>query len=416
MRRRDHRRRRDLRRRRPQRPGAGVQRRCASATPAATATWGRARSATTGPTTPTPTAASSTAPTTSAATGRSARARAATTATTTTGRLRQRLRGAGLRRRQGRSDRGVRRRQQGEHRRVHGLVHQRGLQRRLRAGWSTSRSATTGPTTPTTPRARPAAPITCAATGRCTTPASGTEECDDGAENGPGKACNALCMLNVCGDGDSGPASSATTATTGRRRLHRRLQARGVRQRGRRPGGGLRRRQERRQRRRLHRRVQGAGLRRRPAAAEQGRAVRPGRQQQQLRRLHAGCKNATCGDSLIQDNVEQCDDGANNGAGKACKANCAEERLPGRRQGPGRGVRRRQPEQRRRLHQRVQAGDLRRRLQAAGRAVRPRQQQQHGRVHAAVQAAASAATPSFRAPSSATTATPRTRTRASRGA
>jgi cysteine-rich repeat protein len=34
------------------------------------------------------------------------------------------------------------------------------------------------------------------------------------------------------------------------------------------------------------------------------------------------CKNAFCGDGLIQDNVEQCDDGANNANNKACKANC----------------------------------------------------------------------------------------------
>jgi len=31
------------------------------------------------------------------------------------------------------------------------------------------------------------------------------EECDDGDENGPGKACNAQCKANVCGDGDKGP-------------------------------------------------------------------------------------------------------------------------------------------------------------------------------------------------------------------
>lgn len=31
------------------------------------------------------------------------------------------------------------------------------------------------------------------------------EECDNGAENGPQKACKAGCTLNVCGDGDVGP-------------------------------------------------------------------------------------------------------------------------------------------------------------------------------------------------------------------
>lgn len=32
-----------------------------------------------------------------------------------------------------------------------------------------------------------------------------TEECDDGANNDPGKSCNASCKHNVCGDGDPGP-------------------------------------------------------------------------------------------------------------------------------------------------------------------------------------------------------------------
>lgn len=31
------------------------------------------------------------------------------------------------------------------------------------------------------------------------------ETCDDGANNGPGQACNAMCAPNTCGDGDKGP-------------------------------------------------------------------------------------------------------------------------------------------------------------------------------------------------------------------
>ena len=31
------------------------------------------------------------------------------------------------------------------------------------------------------------------------------EQCDDGPNNGPGKACNAMCQANACGDGDVGP-------------------------------------------------------------------------------------------------------------------------------------------------------------------------------------------------------------------
>lgn len=39
------------------------------------------------------------------------------------------------------------------------------------------------------------------------------EECDNGADNGPGKACTALCKLNVCGDGDRGPTETCDTGT-----------------------------------------------------------------------------------------------------------------------------------------------------------------------------------------------------------
>lgn len=39
------------------------------------------------------------------------------------------------------------------------------------------------------------------------------EECDNGADNGPGKACTALCKLNVCGDGDRGPTEICDTGT-----------------------------------------------------------------------------------------------------------------------------------------------------------------------------------------------------------
>ena len=31
------------------------------------------------------------------------------------------------------------------------------------------------------------------------------EQCDDGPNNGPGQACNAMCQANACGDGDVGP-------------------------------------------------------------------------------------------------------------------------------------------------------------------------------------------------------------------
>ncbi len=39
------------------------------------------------------------------------------------------------------------------------------------------------------------------------------EQCDNGAENGPGKECTALCKLNVCGDQDRGPGEVCDTGT-----------------------------------------------------------------------------------------------------------------------------------------------------------------------------------------------------------
>jgi hypothetical protein len=40
------------------------------------------------------------------------------------------------------------------------------------------------------------------------------EECDDGANNGAGKACNAMCKRNVCGDGDRGPGEMCDNGTS----------------------------------------------------------------------------------------------------------------------------------------------------------------------------------------------------------
>lgn len=39
------------------------------------------------------------------------------------------------------------------------------------------------------------------------------EQCDDGPDNGPGKACTALCKLNVCGDGDRSPTEACDSGT-----------------------------------------------------------------------------------------------------------------------------------------------------------------------------------------------------------
>ncbi|MFY0534846.1 alpha/beta fold hydrolase [Nannocystis pusilla] len=40
------------------------------------------------------------------------------------------------------------------------------------------------------------------------------EECDDGPDNGPGQACLAGCLLNVCGDGDQGPGEGCDDGNT----------------------------------------------------------------------------------------------------------------------------------------------------------------------------------------------------------
>ncbi|MDC0666680.1 DUF4215 domain-containing protein [Nannocystis radixulma] len=37
---------------------------------------------------------------------------------------------------------------------------------------------------------------------------AGEEDCDDGADNGPGKPCSANCELSACGDGDLGPGET----------------------------------------------------------------------------------------------------------------------------------------------------------------------------------------------------------------
>jgi hypothetical protein len=160
-----------------------------------------------------------------------------------------------LRRRRGRPDRAVRRRQQGQHRRAPSPAPTRSAAT-ASSRTATTRSATTASTTPTTPPAPPSAPDNVCGDGADVyNTGDGAEECDNGADNGPGKTCNATAS-----------STSAATATRprrgvrrrqqhGRRRLLRHLRARGAAATSPRPRRGLRRRQERRQRRRLHRRL-----------------------------------------------------------------------------------------------------------------------------------------------------------------
>src|SRR6478736_3887109 len=42
------------------------------------------------------------------------------------------------------------------------------------------------------------------------------ETCDDGPNNGPGKACNAQCVRNICGDGDKGPGETCDDGANNR--------------------------------------------------------------------------------------------------------------------------------------------------------------------------------------------------------
>ena len=87
---------------------------------------------------------------------------------------------------------------------------------------TTTTTATTDPSGTSTSTTDPVGTTTGTSTGTSTTDPVGTssttggaecgngqvegnEQCDDGADNGPGKACNVQCLNNICGDGDVGP-------------------------------------------------------------------------------------------------------------------------------------------------------------------------------------------------------------------
>jgi cysteine-rich repeat protein len=97
---------------------------------------------------------------------------------------------------------------------VHRRLHQRGLQRRLRAG-ATARSATTGSTTPTTPPAPPSARTTSAATASSTTRGEGDRGVRQRRRERPGQGLQRDAAAQRLRRRRPGPrTSSATTATT----------------------------------------------------------------------------------------------------------------------------------------------------------------------------------------------------------
>ena len=122
---------------------------------------------------------------------------------------------------------------------------------------------------------------------------AGTEECDNGAENGPGKACNASCAPNVCGDGDKGPDEQCDDGN----------------------------------------KVGSDGCSASCKLEECGNKILdPGEECDDGNNVNTdacvtGCKNAVCGDGFLRAGVEQCDDG-NLVNGDGCEANCAPTPLP----------------------------------------------------------------------------------------
>ncbi len=115
----------------------------------------------------------------------------------------------------------------------------------------------------------------------------GDEQCDDGAMNGPGMACNASCQLNVCGDMDIGPGEGCDDGNV----------------------------------------MDGDGCSAMCAPESCGdKVVQNPEQCDDGNRNNTdactnACTNAVCGDGFIQKDVEECEDG-NNDDTDACVA-CA---------------------------------------------------------------------------------------------
>jgi cysteine-rich repeat protein len=123
------------------------------------------------------------------------------------------------------------------------------------------------------------------------------------------KSCNAMCKLNVCGDGDKGPSEacddgnqSNNDACTNVCKLA--TCGDGFTQPPEQCDLGV----QQQQHRRLHHLVQERRVRRHLRPAEQHGAVRR-RQHVEHGRLRPGLQAAACGDTFVQQGVEQCDDG-----------------------------------------------------------------------------------------------------------
>jgi cysteine-rich repeat protein len=385
-------------------PGQACKADC-TPTPAATATSGRARPATTASTTgrwaPAPASASRT----SAATGWSGRARAATTATRST--------------------------------------------TTSAATRASSISCGDGDVAATEECDDGNADNTDGCTNNCTLATCGDEfvqpsageDCDAGAANSDNGMCTATCKAAKCGDGfvwnTEGGAEVCDDGVRQRprQRVQGRLHAQRLRRRQGRPGRGLRRRRPR-PRRRLQPACKleacGNEIKDPGEGCDDGKngdqddgctdlcsmpKCGDGFEQKSIGEqcdLGGGnsntgactqaCKDAVCGDGLILANVEQCDNGPNNGNNKACKANCTLNVCGDGFVGPGEGCDDGNRQQRR-LHQRVQAGGLRRRHPRPGRGVRRRQPGPDRRVPQQLQDREVRRRPGPGASTSATTAT-----------
>ena len=117
----------------------------------------------------------------------------------------------------------------------------------------------------------------------------GEEECDAGAENGPGHACTSACLVNVCGDGERGPGEGCDDGNA--------IDDDGCTNVCALPSCGDG--------------ILGAG-----EQCDDGNAVEDDA-------CLGTCVFASCGDGFVREGLEQCDEGALNSDGGVCTEDCA---------------------------------------------------------------------------------------------
>jgi cysteine-rich repeat protein len=183
------------------------------------------------------------------------------------------------------------------------------------------------------------------------------EACDLGDGNGPGQACNDFCELNVCGDLDVGPGEECDDGNMM-------------------GGDGCT----------AACKLEACGN----SVVDPGEQCDDGKNGNQDDGCTDTCKLPACGDSIVQNSIgEQCDLGpANNNTGTctlACK-NAVVRRRP--HPGQRRAVRQRRDErQRQGVQGQLHPADLRRRVRRPRRGLRRRQPEQRRHLHQRVQAA-----------------------------